>query len=53
VDRGQDQVEALISASTDGSVLEWDLRKGLSVSTLMQLRRGGMVGRSRLVYLID
>jgi hypothetical protein len=43
--KGQDRVETLISISTDGNVLQWSLKKGLLVSVLMQLKRGGAVRR--------
>lgn len=33
--------ETLVSISSDGKVLEWNLKKGLAVSTLMTLNRGG------------
>lgn len=40
VDRGPDRGESLVSASTDGRVLMWDIKKGLEVrSELMRLRR--------------
>ena len=35
-----DTLEDLISVSTDGTVLQWSLRKGFTVSTLMKLKRG-------------
>lgn len=38
-----ERTETLISISTDGSVLEWTTKKGFAVSTLMQLKRTGMV----------
>ena len=41
--KGQDRRETLISISTDGNVLQWSLKKGLLVSLLMQLKRGGAV----------
>uniref|UniRef100_A0A7S1XLS0 Dynein axonemal intermediate chain 4 n=1 Tax=Phaeomonas parva TaxID=124430 RepID=A0A7S1XLS0_9STRA len=39
-DRGE-RGEVLVSISTDGRVLEWSLKKGLSVSPLMELKRYG------------
>ena len=39
--KGQERSETLISISTDGNVLQWSLKKGLLVSLLMQLKRGG------------
>ena len=39
--KGIERFEILVSISTDGSVLEWNLKKGLVVSTLMQLKRSG------------
>jgi hypothetical protein len=47
--KGQDRVETLISISTDGNVLQWSLKKGLLVSVLMQLKRGGAVSTNPLV----
>jgi dynein intermediate chain 4, axonemal len=41
--KGIERVETLISISTDGSVLEWNLKKGLVVTNLMQLKRTGSV----------
>ena len=38
-----ERVETIVSISTDGNVLQWSLKKGLVVSTLMQLKRGGVV----------
>eukprot|EP01041_Mallomonas_annulata_P001489 gene1489-2870_t len=40
--KGQERVETLVSISTDGRVLEWNLKKGLVVTTLMALKRGGV-----------
>jgi WD40 repeat protein len=40
--RGIEKNETLVSISTDGAVLEWNLKKGLAVSTLMYLKRSGM-----------
>ena len=40
VERGAERGESLVSASTDGRVLMWDIKKGLEVrSELMRLRR--------------
>jgi WD40 repeat protein len=39
--KGIERFETLVSISTDGKVLEWSMKKGLIVSTLMQLNRGG------------
>ena len=36
-----ERTETLVSISSDGKVLEWNLKKGLAVSTLMVLNRGG------------
>jgi WD40 repeat protein len=38
-----ERLETLVSISTDGRVLEWNLKKGLVVSLLMQLKKSGMV----------
>eukprot|EP00607_Mallomonas_marina_P008937 CAMPEP_0182422554 /NCGR_PEP_ID=MMETSP1167-20130531/8285_1 /TAXON_ID=2988 /ORGANISM="Mallomonas Sp, Strain CCMP3275" /LENGTH=1009 /DNA_ID=CAMNT_0024600719 /DNA_START=93 /DNA_END=3122 /DNA_ORIENTATION=- len=40
--KGQERQEILVSISTDGRVLEWNLKKGLVVTTLMVLKRGGV-----------
>ena len=47
-----ERFETLISISTDGSVLEWTTKKGFAVSTLMQLKRAGMVSH-RLVKWVS
>ncbi len=39
--RGVERLETLVSISTDGRVLEWNLKKGLVMSTLMQLKKAG------------
>ena len=41
VPRGTDRVETLVSISSDGRVLQWSIKKGLSVSCLMRLARSG------------
>jgi hypothetical protein len=38
-----ERLETLVSISTDGRVLEWNLKKGLVVSNLMQLKKSGTV----------
>lgn len=40
--KGTERLETLVSISTDGSVLEWNIKKGLIVSSLMQLKKSGM-----------
>jgi WD40 repeat protein len=40
--KGSDSLETLISISTDGSVLEWNRKKGFALSTLMQLKKHGV-----------
>ena len=42
VAKGSDRLEIVVSISTDGEVLLWDLKKGLSVQALMSLKRGGL-----------
>ena len=42
VSKGADRLENVVSISTDGEVLQWDLKKGLSVQNLMSLKRGGL-----------
>lgn len=51
--KGQDSGEILVSISTDGNVLQWSLKKGLLVSLLMQLKRGGAVNIIRDLYLLS
>lgn len=41
VTRGVERLETLVTISTDGKVLEWNLKKGLVVSCLMQLKKSG------------
>lgn len=41
--KGAERLETLVSISTDGRVLEWNLKKGLVVSSLMQLKKSGTV----------
>jgi hypothetical protein len=41
IPRGSEQLETLVSISSDGRVLQWNISKGLTVSTLMKLARGG------------
>ena len=40
--KASERIESLVSISTDGNVLQWSLKKGLLVTTLMQLKRGGV-----------
>ena len=40
--KGSDRLETLVSISTDGNILEWNLKKGMIMSTLMQLKRNGV-----------
>jgi hypothetical protein len=39
--RGVERLETLVSISTDGRVLEWNLKKGLVMSKLMDLKKSG------------
>jgi len=39
--RGAERLETLVSISTDGRVLEWNLKKGLVMSKLMDLKKSG------------
>lgn len=39
--KGAERVENLVSISIDGKVLEWNMKKGLALKSLMQLTRGG------------
>jgi len=41
VDKGEDKGEVLVTASTDGRVLEWTMVKGLEASQLMVLKQVG------------
>ena len=49
--KGQERMETLVSISTDGRVLEWNLKKGLVVTTLMALKRGGAVSGTTIIFL--
>ncbi len=39
MDKGQERGEVLVSASTDGKVIQWSMRKGLEHTDLMRLKR--------------
>lgn len=41
VNKGVERGETLVSVSTDGRVVEWSMKKGLSFSPLMVLKRIG------------
>ena len=41
VPRGTERIETLVTVSSDGKVLQWTIKKGLLLSTLMRLQRGG------------
>jgi len=41
VPRGTERIETLVTVSSDGKVLQWTIKKGLILSTLMRLARGG------------
>jgi WD40 repeat protein len=41
VPKGNESVESLVSISSDGRVLQWNIKKGISVSCLMRLARSG------------
>lgn len=41
VNKGVERGETLVSISTDGRVVEWSMKKGLSFSPLMVLKRIG------------
>lgn len=45
VNKGAERGETLVSISTDGRVVEWSMKKGLSFSPLMVLKR---IGQSQL-----
>lgn len=49
--KGVERLETLVSISTDGRVLEWNLKKGLVMSTLMQLKKSGTVSARSLCFL--
>jgi len=49
--KGAERLETLVSISTDGRVLEWNLKKGLVVSMLMQLKKSGTVCMLHVVAL--
>jgi WD40 repeat protein len=50
--KGIERTETLVSISTDGRVLEWNLKKGLVMSTLMQLKKSGTVCMYSCIYSI-
>ena len=41
MNKGVERGETLVSISTDGRVVEWSMKKGLSFSPLMVLKRIG------------
>ena len=41
VPRGTERIETLVTVSSDGKVLQWTIKKGLMVSTLMRLAKTG------------
>ena len=41
VDKGPERGESLVTIATDGRVLEWNMKKGLSLTPLMVLKRVG------------
>ncbi|GMH49971.1 hypothetical protein TrVE_jg834 [Triparma verrucosa] len=41
VDKGPERGESLVTIATDGRVLEWNMKKGLSLTPLMVLKRIG------------
>ena len=41
VDKGAERGESLVSIATDGRVLEWSMKKGLTMTPLMVLKRVG------------
>lgn len=43
VNKGVERGETLVSISTDGRVVEWSMKKGLSYSALMVLKRIGQL----------
>lgn len=43
VNKGVERGETLVSISTDGRVVEWSMKKGLSYSPLMVLKRIGQL----------
>lgn len=44
VSKANERVESLVSISTDGRVLQWSTKKGLLLSCLMRLAKGGGTG---------
>jgi len=46
IDKGAERGEALVSVSSDGRVAEWNMKKGLSSSTLMVLKRTSAPNRA-------
>ena len=47
VDKGAGRGETLVSVSSDGRVAEWNMKKGLSSTNLMVLKRSGPPSRSQ------
>ncbi|CAM9285758.1 unnamed protein product, partial [Phaeothamnion confervicola] len=46
VNKGAERGEGLVSISTDGRVIEWSIKKGLTFTPLMLLKRTGASGAS-------
>jgi WD40 repeat protein len=46
IDKGAERGESLVSVSSDGRVAEWNMKKGLSSSTLMVLKRTSAPNRA-------
>lgn len=46
INKGVERGETLVSISTDGRVVEWSMKKGLSFSPLMVLKRIGECSKS-------
>lgn len=51
VNKGAELGESLVSISTDGRVVEWSMKKGLSFSPLMVLKRVGQSYAPSMIYL--
>jgi len=43
VTKGIERIESLVSISTDGLIIEWNLKKGLSMNVIMSLKRSNNI----------
>ena len=54
INNGAERAKTLVSISTDGRVVEWSMKKGLSFSPLMVLKRIGESGmlHTKVTYTV-